>query len=228
MCDAQEYTNLIVAIAPLPGNARALQDALAPMPTASTSTTPALDGVLRYARTWAASHTDARVAVVLLTDGSPGACDGLVGDWDAEAQRLAREGYQGTPSIKTYVVGFGTMDTVNLIAQAGGTQPALISVTPADGEVRSALDNVRKDAQPCAFKWPAGWMLASNSAVVARASDGTEHRHPIHHDGAACDQQDGFYIEDPAAAYPLVACPRSCTSIAAGDQLSLSSACVAP
>jgi hypothetical protein len=226
ICDAAEYARPIVSIARLPGNQRALQNAAQLMLTASTSTTPALDGVHRYARSWAVSHPDHRVVVVLLTDASPGACDGLVGDWDAEAQRIAREALQGTPSIKTYVVGFGTMDAVVAIAQAGGTTPALINVTPADGEVQLALDNVRNAEQACAFNWQAGWTLAPTSQVVVTVQDGKERRYPILRDAAACDQQDGFYIED-AAAYPLVACPRSCAGLATA-RATLSAACAAP
>jgi hypothetical protein len=226
VCDAQEYAKLIVPIAPLPENARALQDAAQLVLTASTSTTPALDGVHRHARSWATSHPDHHVAVVLLTDASPGACDGLVGDWDAEAQRIAREAYQGTPSIKTYVVGFGTMDAVISIARAGGTMPQLINVTPADGEVQLALDNVRNAEQPCAFKWEAGSSPAPGAEVVATGQGGKQHRYPILDGASACDQQDGFYIEDPSAPFPLVACPRSCASLAA-DALTLSAACAA-
>jgi hypothetical protein len=227
LCDPQDYTNLIVPIAPLPGNAQALDDALTLMLYVSTSTTPALDGALRSARAWATSHADARVAVVLLTDASPGACDGLVGDYDAEAQRLARVAYEGTPSIKTYVVGFGTMAGIDLIPRAGGTEPMPISVTPADGEVQAALDDVRRDAQPCAFRWPAGWTLAPSSSVVATAADG-ERRYPIVAGSAACDPSGGFYVEDPSAAFPLVACPSSCVEIAAAQRLALSSACAMP
>jgi hypothetical protein len=226
ICEPEAYTKLIVPIAPLPGNAGPLMDAAQLVLSASTSTTPALDGVLRHARDWNA-HADSHVAVVLMTDGSPGACDGLVGDWDAEAQRLAREALQGTPSIKTYVVGFGTMDAPISIARAGGTQPALINVTPADGEVKLALDNVRADAQPCAFKLPSGWKAAPASEVVVTATNDARHRYPIHADSSACAQQDGFYIADPTAAYPLIACPRSCASLVAGDSLALSAACVA-
>jgi hypothetical protein len=228
ICEPQEYAKLIVPIAPLPGNAGPLMDAAQLVLSASTSTTPALDGVLRHARDWANSHADSHVAAVLMTDASPGACDGLVGDWDAEMQRLARDAYQGTPSIKTYVVGFGTMDGPISIAHAGGTQPQLINVTPADGEVKLALDNVRADAQPCAFKFPSGWTVAPTSEVVVTATNDTQHRYPIHSDSSACTQQDGFYIEDPAAAFPLIACPRSCASIAAGTALTLSAACMAP
>lgn len=89
ICEPEPYANLLVPIAPLPENAPALQGALPLLPTASTSTVPALDGALLYARSWAATH-DSRIAVVLLTDASPGACDGLIGDWVSQGQRLIR------------------------------------------------------------------------------------------------------------------------------------------
>jgi hypothetical protein len=228
VCDAQHYVDPIVPIAPLPQNWPALEQAIPLFPLASTSTIPALDGVLQYARTWAASHSDARMAVVLLTDAAPGACDALTGDIDGVAQSIARAGYAGTPSIQTYVIGFSLLSTTNAIALAGGTQPALISVTPADGEVRAALDNVRQGAQPCAFKWQSEWTLAPTSAVVVTAADGTKSRYPILGNAAACDQQAGFYVDDPTAPFPLVACARTCRALAATDRLALSSACMAP
>jgi hypothetical protein len=195
---------------------------------ASTSTIPALDGVLRYARNWAAAHSDARVSVVLLTDVSPGACDGFFGDHEAEAQRIARAGYEGVPSIKTYVVGFSVLQAAGPLAQAGGTQATSISVTPPDGEVRAALENVRQDAQTCQFRLGNDFRLAADSAIVVTASNGAERRYPILSGGAACAQQDGFYVEDPTAPYPLVACARTCSSLAATDRTASSSACASP
>lgn len=147
VCDPQYYTELIVPIAPLPENASALEAAISVAPTLTTSTSPALAGALQHARDRSASQRDTQVAVVLLTDASPGACDGLTGDPEA-AQKIAREGLQGVPSIKTYVVGFGNLDALSAIARAGGTEPLLISFAPAEGEVLAALDSVRRNAQP--------------------------------------------------------------------------------
>jgi hypothetical protein len=102
----------------------------------------------------------------------------------------------------------------------------LINVTPADGEVQLALDNVRNLEQPCAFKWQAGWSLAPGAEVVATVPGDKQRRYPILDGSSACDQQDGFYIDDASAPFPLVACPRSCASLAA-DPLALSAACAA-
>jgi hypothetical protein len=229
ICDAEQYVQPIVPIAPLPGNLSALQQALPLAAIADTSTIPPLDGALQYARTWAASNSNARVAVVLLTDASPGPCDALSGNYDMEVARVARAAYEGTPSIKTYVIGFSVLPTLDPIPSAGGTELSLISIVPADGEVLTALEHVRQEAQPCAFSWQSGWTPASSSEVVFKASDGIESRYPILANGSECaQQQEGFYVEEPTASYPLIACPRTCAHLTAPDQLTLSSACRAP
>lgn len=149
ICEPQAFDQLLVPIAPLPGNLAAMQQALPIGPAASTSTLPAFDGALRYARSWMASHPESQAAVVLLTDATPGACDALTGDFNVEAPRLAQEAFEGTPSIKTYVVGVGVFPTLAAIATAGGTQVAMINIVPVDGEVLTALENIRADADPC-------------------------------------------------------------------------------
>ena len=143
VCEPAAYANLLVPIATLPDNASALEAAFPLVPTGSTSTAPALAGTLQYARDWAATRSDSYIAVVLLTDASPGACDGLIGDYVGEAQRVAREAYEATPSIPTYVVALGVMEQVTMIAPAGGTQTMLINAVPASGEVKAALDRIR-------------------------------------------------------------------------------------
>lgn len=228
VCEASHYVDPIVPIAPLSDNRAALEQAVQIAGIASTSTVPALDGVHQYARAWAASNGGAPVAVVLLTDVAPGACDGLVGDFAAEAARLARVAYEGTPSIKTYVINFGVFTTAVDIARAGGTEAAIIQVTPADGEVLAALENVRRDAASCAFSWQSGWTLAPDSAVVVSTLNGTERRYPIVAGASACAQQDGFYVEDSAASHPLIACSATCDALATGERLTLSRACPTP
>ncbi|HKP64553.1 MAG TPA: vWA domain-containing protein [Polyangiales bacterium] len=223
ICEADPYAVPLVPIAPLQDNRQALLQAL-PLPgTISTSTLPALEGVLRYARDWSSAHDNARVAVVLLTDASPGACDGFAPDIDAEAQRIARAGVEGVPSIATYVIGFSTLPLPSSIARGAGTDPILISVTPADGEVRAALERVRRTVQPCAFRLQPGWTIAAGASITV-----SQRNYPIVANAAACGQQDGFYVDDPATAYPLHACPRTCDALLPADRLTLSRACSEP
>jgi hypothetical protein len=225
VCEPEPHSTPLVPIAPLASNRQALVQAV-PQGGVSTSTTPALDGVLRYARDWAVDNPDSHAAVVLLTDASPGACDGLVGDYDGEAQRLASAAYAGEPSIPTYVIGFGTLTGPGPLALAGGTDPIAIATTPADGEVASALERVRRLAQPCEFRWQPGWTIAADSAVIVVASDGSERRIPMLSNGAACAGQDGFYIAAAGGDYPLIACERTCENLTSTDRASLSRTCI--
>ena len=224
-CDAQAYVQPIVPMASLPGNLSAMQQAV-PLAAAKgdTSTIPAFDGALQYARSWAEANASGRTAVVLLTDASPGACDALSGDYDAEVSRIARAGFDATPPVKTYVIGVSLLPWLAPIPPAGGTELMWINILPADGEVRTALENVRADAQPCAFRWQPEWTLAADTEVVS-SSGGQTRRLPILANASECAQRDGFYVGDLGATYPLVACPRTCTSLTGSPQLTLSSAC---
>jgi hypothetical protein len=227
MCGAQSYVTPVVSIAPLPGNLSALQ-AVEPPLFASTSTIPALDGALQHARAWAAANRSAHVAVVLLTDVTTGECDALTGDPDAEAMRIAQAAYTDTPSIPTYVVGFGSMALLSTLARAGGTELLAISITPASGEVATALGKVRDQMRPCAFAWPSDAGLAADSAIVVTAADGSERSYPLQRASSACDQQPGFYVEDETAEFPVIACPRLCASLGSALRIALSNACSAP
>jgi hypothetical protein len=228
VCEPEPYAVPLVPLAALADNRAALLQALPLEGAVSTSTIPALAGVLQYARSWAEANSDVRVAVVLLTDASPGACDGLSGDYDTEAKRVARAGIEGMPSIETYVVGFSTLQTLDGLAKAGGTEPLSISVTPAAGEVRAALEQVRHAARPCAFRWQSGWALASDSAVVVTSPDGSERRIPIVASRAGCVAGEGFYVEDPTGAYPLSACDDTCLNLTVSERSALSRACASP
>jgi len=227
-CGPQPYLVPLVPIAPLPDNTASLQQNVPPIPSATTSTIPALTGAQQSVRDWATAHNDAKVVLVLLTDASPGECDSLQGDYDQEAARVARAGYEGTPAVSTYVVGFGALQTLSTIARAGGTEPALVGVSLLDADAASALRTVRDDARPCAFRWSNGTTLAADAAVVVTDSSGSERRYSVQRDAATCDGQDGFYLEDETAPFPLIACPQTCASLSAAAQLTLSTSCKAP
>lgn len=222
VCDVAPHAVPAIPIAPLRQNLPALMQAFPFEGGVSTSTLPALQGALAHARSWAAANPDSRVSVVLLTDASPGACDGLAGDYDAESERSTRAAREAVPAVDTYIVAFSTLKTPDAIARGSGTEPLHIGVTPADGEVWSALERVRRSAQPCAFRWPSGFSLAPDSEILATASDGSERHYPMLSSSSACAQQDGFYVEDPSSPYPLLACPRTCETL---DAAALSSAC---
>lgn len=122
------------------------------------------------------------------------------------------------------MIAFGVMEAVSMLAPASETR--LISPTPPEGEVKAALDSVRMQAEPCAFAWQPDATLSSGSVVVAAStSDTVERRYPIRDDSAGCDRLGGFHLDDPAAAFPLVACPQTCAQLSAAESLTLTTGC---
>ena len=141
-CDPEMYLPPMIPIAPLADNLAALQAATPATATLTNSTIPALDAAERYAQRWSADHPDARVVVVLITDASPGACDGLSGNYEVEAARLAQAAHLTSPFIQTYVVGVGSFDLVDSIARAGGTESQRIPITATGADVLTALRTI--------------------------------------------------------------------------------------
>jgi hypothetical protein len=142
ICDPELYLPPLIPLAPLAANLAALQAAIPSTATLSNSTIPALDAAGRYAQRWSVDHPDARVAVVLITDASPGACDGLSGNYEAEAARVAQEAHSSRPFIQTYVLGAGSFDLVDDIARAGGTESQRIPIMATGADVLNALRNI--------------------------------------------------------------------------------------
>jgi hypothetical protein len=142
-CDPLSYLPPMIPIEPLPDNLAALEAAIPSIATTTNSTIPALDAAERYAKNWSTDHPEARVAVLLLTDASPGGCDGLSGNYQVEAARVAQAAHLSSPSIKTYVVGAGSFDLVNDIARAGGTDAQRIPITPTSADALNALRTIR-------------------------------------------------------------------------------------
>lgn len=142
VCDPELYLPPMIPIAPLADNLAALQAAIPSTATLSNSTIPALDAAGRYAQRWSRDHPDSRVVVVLITDASPGACDGLSGNYEVEAARVAQAAHSSSPFIQTYVVGVGSFELVDSIARAGGTDPQRIPITATGMDVLTALRTI--------------------------------------------------------------------------------------
>jgi hypothetical protein len=137
------YVTPEVEIAPLPGNAASIVNALrAHSPTTFTPTAPALKGAIEHMKGWAPAHPGRRPAVVLVTDGYPTECTPQA---IAEIAQIAAEGYSSTPRVLTYVVGLvsgGSLDNMNGIAAAGGTGHARAVIGP---DVASQLEGAMLD-----------------------------------------------------------------------------------
>ena len=214
-CNTQDYLPPLVPVATLPDNIGAIDAPLPAGALSTNSTLPALAAAEQYAQRWAADHPQARVAVLLLTDASPGGCDGLSGNYDAEAARLAGAAHASAPSIDTYVVAPGSFELVASIARAGGTELQRLPITATSDDVLAALRVVRGAATSCELALPPGASLAPDAEVLV---DGRAFA--IGPDSAACERA-GFFRADAN----ISACPRTCGLLDGARQIALSGAC---
>ena len=164
-CTAGDYGALVAPIAPLPASAAGVNAAFAArIPNGQTPTLSALTGAIDAARAHANANPGRVVSVILSTDGlpftgSPPACDDAV----ASIAAAAAAGVNGTPSIKTFVIGVfapseaaSATPTLNQIAAAGGTGTATILGTSATTvqDFIAALQKIRGASLPCELALP--------------------------------------------------------------------------
>jgi hypothetical protein len=153
-CNAADYANPDVEIAPLPGAAQAIIASIdAHSPVSSTPTSAALQGAVDHAKAWGTQHPDHVVVTVLATDGEPTQCDTNLANINA----IAAAGLNGVPKILTFVVGVGPLSgALNGIAAAGGTgQAYLVDANQnASEEFLKAMNEIRGSALACAYLIP--------------------------------------------------------------------------
>jgi len=208
-CDVNLYATPKVPIAPLPGNAAALQAAF-PLPFEGTATEPALRGAIQHARAWKTQHPDRKVVVFLVTDGLPQECNSNLDNVTA----AAREGVTGSPSIPTYVLGLGlALNGLNQIAAAGGTNQAVI-VDPNNAQaLAQAMNQIRGAALPCDYAIPAGNVDRKKVNIEFTGADGAKATVANVGDSARCDAAlGGWHYDNPDAPTRIIACPSTCAT----------------
>ncbi|MGD8860881.1 MAG: VWA domain-containing protein [Myxococcales bacterium] len=213
-CDAAYYATPRVGIGDLPGHTTTLQQAFPLAPFEGTATVPAMQGAIQHAREWTMQNPDSKTVVLLVTDGLPDDCGSTVqGVVDA-----ASEGFNGSPSIQTFVVGIGIgLDALNQFAQAGGTGQALLVQPGAAQELVQALNDIRGEALPCDYALPEGADadVAANTVNMRYTTpDGVKTNIGWVPSAADCDAAaGGWHYDDPNAPARLVACQTSCEQL---------------
>ena len=224
-CDAADYATADVPIQPLPGVANAITASLnAHSPTTGTPTLPALQGAVQFATSWATQNPSHVTVVVLATDGIPEACDTT----QSVIEGAAAAGFNGNPSIRTFVIGVedqmgGGLGFLNGVAAAGGTgQAFLITADPnAQQAFVDALNDIQGAALPCAYVIPDppdGEELDFNAVNVEYTpGDGSPAQILGKVDNeAACGPAGGWYYDNPGDPAQILLCPASCDLIS-GD-----------
>ncbi len=219
-CEWSDYRVPPVPIAELPAGASAIVQSLnATAPEGGTTpTTPALQGALSYAQAWAQEHPDHITLVVLASDGAPNTC---VGNSTQAAANLAAKALTETPSIPTFVIGIGNVSALHQIAQAGGTQQALIvSGSDPGQEFLDAMNEIR-GAMGCQFKLPPpppGETLEPSRVNVAFTPTGGQRAALAQVAGAgSCMGGPGWYYDNPANPTKILLCPASCDYVKHGQ-----------
>lgn len=160
VCSAEDYAIPEVEIAPVEDVRERLEDSLQERePDGNTPTAPALRGLIDWGRRNSIDNPHKTIAV-LATDGLPTSCDTIE---VPEVAQIASDGFTGSPSISTYVVGVANAEEIELqdnlrqLAAAGGTEePILIDQTvDLTQAFLEALFQIRQAALECIFELPA-------------------------------------------------------------------------
>ena len=207
-CDVGFYATPKVPIAVLPGNAQPITAAFPILPVESTPTDPALRGAIQYARTWQTAHADHKVVVLLVTDGEPTECASTV----PGVTQVAAEGFGGTPSIPTYVLGLGlSLTNLHSIAMAGGTNQAFIVDPNSGAALAAAMNQIRGSALPCDYALPKNTTDPRKVNVDFTPQGGMTTR--LIHVGATanCDPvKGGWYYDNPQMPSRIIVCSQTC------------------
>lgn len=227
-CDAGAYATPVAGFAPLPEVGPTIIAAIDAHPKeGGTPTLPALDGALDAAIARRASNPDHKVVVVFATDGVPSVCDPALHIPD-EAQAIANVAAVASDGaaagIETFVLGIFAEDeqaeaqpNLDAIAQAGGTEKAIIIATTATATEQfvEALREVRV-ASSCEFAFavdPGGEPIDYDAVWVRVEDAGSGEKVWVERVAGASSchaTRGGFYYDDPESPTHITLCPASC------------------
>jgi hypothetical protein len=222
-CNVDDYATPTVPLALRPAPTPLVSDLQAHRLNGGTPTRPALEGAVKYVSSWAAMHRDRKSVIVLATDGEPSGC---TQNSPADVAAVAAGALASPLAIQTFVIGVGrSLQSLNLIAQAGGTRQAyLVEDANAAVAFSEALEQIRGVAAPCDFLIPATGSQgkidarkvnvvytpkgAAAPSLVAQTSDGR---------GDTCGPDGGWYYDNPSAPTTIKLCPTTCASLSGGS-----------
>jgi hypothetical protein len=236
-CKADDYAKPAVSVGVMPEQSASLIASLAAAaPTGETPTGAAVRGACTYARQVVAARPGHEVVVLLVTDGEPQApltsAKGTCSPTLEDAVAAAGECRTGATPIRTFVLGVGpSLQKLNQIAAAGGSNQAYLVESGGGAEVLQALNRIRTDAQiPCALQLPqsSAAALDLDTVNVVYADDAcTMTTFGMVQSAAACSPQSGgWYYDDPSRPSSIRLCDTSCKQVSApGGQLKVSVGC---
>jgi hypothetical protein len=236
--------NPVVPIAPLPGNAQAMTQAMnAQTPSSPTALTPTecgLRGLMNHCLQFmATSPTAEQCVAVLITDGAPTQCDTN----QAYLANIVADGH--SKGVTTFVLGLpgSIMSGLNALAKAGGTNAAM-DVSGGAPAFIQALNDIRQAvavsttttvttpgvaATPVPCQWrvppaPGGQPLDPlklnvELTVPGGASQTMDYVASI--SGCLRTTGDGWYYDDAQNPTRILLCPNACLHVTSIPQASL-------
>ncbi len=227
-CEISAYEALAVPVGPQASVAPLIRAAIAgTRPAGGTPTVQLLQGLIAYLT--ANPMAGHKPIIVLATDGVPDeTClavpDGGTPNSLANAEAVAMQAFQGTPSIPIFVIGVGSdLTALNALAAAGGTGTAtLINVGGDAGNPElafiAALNAIRQQAVPCDFDIAPGTTVDPSLTNVDYSSGSGAPQTFVYVGAAAqCSMAgaDGWYFNNPTAPTQVILCPGACAVVKA-------------
>ena len=185
---------------------------------------PAARGVLTHLRARQMANPGRKVALILVSDGLPGAC--TRNDIPSIAMDL-QAAFMGTPSIPTYVIGvfsqaelMRSQPQLDQLAMGGGTMTAFVLTATDDLNMRllDALNQIRGAALACEYRIPApqaGGSIDYGKVNVRYTGAAGPQNIPYVERMDRCDPMRGgwYYDTNPAMGKParVMICPASCS-----------------
>jgi len=220
-CDPGDYDDAAVPIATLPANADPLLASLgAVLPTGETPTAAAIVGGCRIAAEHRAENPGRAVVNLIVTDGEPKApvtskstdCNPTLAEAVGAAQACLNDG----AGIPTYVLGVGpSLDNLDQIAAAGGTEHAYLVADDSASGVLDALNRVRASAAiPCDFPIDASSPnLDFDQTSVVTLDANCELTSLKHVESSASCDSGGFYFDDAESPSNILLCESTCGAV---------------
>lgn len=187
----------------------------------NTPTGPALAGGIAYLNTYAAANPNARIAMLLATDGEPTECapqdkTGLAA--------IAKAGFDS--GVRTFVIGVGVNSALlNSIALAGSgdKQLAFLIDGKADvaGSFLGSLREVRAAAKGCDFQIKAEGELDVSRLSLSITTSGKSEAIPYVQVESGCTGAGWFYRAAKDGSPLAVLCPASCADLQERDNSDL-------
>jgi len=230
VCNVDLYGQPIVPMQVLPGVQPAFSSAVdAQRMSGGTPLVQVMQGMIDYMRVWAMDHLDRKPVLVLATDGIPDdTC--TASNIDPEnsldnALALAKDAYQGTPSIPVFVIGVGEeLTALNAIAEAGGTESAAVIATTGNVTQKflEALDGIRRSALSCSYDIPAPKRGEIDyDAVNVTFREGAGKPDTFYYvetaDDCELSPEHAWYYDNPKKPQQVVLCPKTCQRVSAAS-----------